>query len=109
MLLGPTESEPAPVAAPSAQSISASLVAPSPHAGQGHFTLGTYGTLSYSTGTLGTSTLSFFANVGAAYFVHDRILVGAHFGLSVDSFFAPIGFGGSATTVGIPFGVFGQY
>jgi hypothetical protein len=106
VLIGQTEAAPPPTT--SAASPTEVLVAPSPHVGKGHFTLGTSGTLGYLTGTpTSSSTFSFFAGVSGGYFVHDRVLLGANLGLSVSTFFAPVG--SSTTSVGLPFGVFGQY
>lgn len=97
ILLGQTE----------APSISDALVAPSPRVGKGHFTLGTNGSISYLGGT--GSTFSFSLGVSGGYFVHDRVLLGANLGFSLNTYFPPGPTPGSTTVVGIPFGVFGQY
>lgn len=106
LVVGPTEAPPASSEG-GGSSVTSSLVAPSPHVGKGHFTFGTSGNLSYLAGA--PNSLLFSLGVSGAYFVHDRLLLGANVGFSVSSYFGPVAPGTTTTSVLIPVGVFGQY
>ncbi len=73
------------------------------HVGKGHFTLGTSGGLSVDVPNgAGGAAVSFSLFVNGGYFVHDRVLVGGHLGLSMSSFLGT--FSGS-----LPLGGYGEY
>lgn len=103
ILVGQTEAPPPSTAG------SSTFAAPSPHVGQGHFTLGTSGNFSYLTGATTFSILNAYAGVSGGYFVHDRILVGANLSLNVTTFFGTVPAGTSTTSVGLGVGGYGQY